>query len=178
MERQNCFKLYNEEERSQLEQLAADYRKFLTDCKTERESVREVVRQAEAAGYRNMEDLMQNGGEQLQPGAKLYTVCMGKAVALFRLGEQPLSAGLNILGAHVDSPRLDITQNPLFEAGELAFLDTHYYGGIKKYQWVTLPLALHGVVVKKDGQTVDIVIGEDADDPVFCVTDLLIHLAQ
>ena len=178
MERQNCFKLYNEEERSQLEQLAADYRKFLTDCKTERESVREVVRQAEAAGYRNMEDLMQNGGEQLQPGAKLYTVCMGKAVALFRLGEQPLSAGLNILGAHVDSPRLDIKQNPLFEAGELAFLDTHYYGGIKKYQWVTLPLALHGVVVKKDGQTVDIVIGEDADDPVFCVTDLLIHLAQ
>ena len=178
MERQNCFKLYNEEERNQLEQLAADYRKFLTDCKTERESVREVVRQAEAAGYRNMEDLMQNGGEQLQPGAKLYTVCMGKAVALFRLGEQPLSAGLNILGAHVDSPRLDIKQNPLFEAGELAFLDTHYYGGIKKYQWVTLPLALHGVVVKKDGQTVDIVIGEDADDPVFCVTDLLIHLAQ
>ena len=178
MERQNCFKLYNEEERNQLEQLAADYRKFLTDCKTERESVREVVRQAEAAGYRNMEDLMQNGSEQLQPGAKLYTVCMGKAVALFRLGEQPLSAGLNILGAHVDSPRLDIKQNPLFEAGELAFLDTHYYGGIKKYQWVTLPLALHGVVVKKDGQTVDIVIGEDADDPVFCVTDLLIHLAQ
>lgn len=178
MERENCFKLYNAEERGQLEQLAADYRKFLTDCKTERESVREIVRQAEAAGYQNMDDLIRGGGAPLQPGARLYRVCMGKAVALFRLGEEPLTAGLNILGAHIDSPRLDIKQNPLFEDGELAFLDTHYYGGIKKYQWVTLPLALHGVVVKKDGQTVEIVIGEDADDPVFCVTDLLVHLAQ
>ncbi len=178
MERKNCFKLYNEAERAQLENVAADYRRFLTDCKTERESVREIVRQARAAGYVDMDELIAAGGADLQPGAKLYRVCMGKAVALFRLGEEPLLAGLNILGAHIDSPRLDIKQNPLFEDGELAFLDTHYYGGIKKYQWVTLPLALHGVVVKKDGQTVDIVIGEDKDDPVFCVTDLLIHLAQ
>jgi len=178
LDRENCFTLYNDDERDQLERLARDYRKFLTECKTERESVREIVRQAEAAGYRNMDELGETPGKPLPPGAKLYSVCMGKAVALFRLGAQPLSAGLNILGAHIDSPRLDIKQNPLFEDGELAFLDTHYYGGIKKYQWVTLPLALHGVVVKKDGTAVEIVIGEDADDPVFCVTDLLVHLAQ
>lgn len=178
MERKNSFKLYKAEELAQLENLAVDYRRFLTDCKTERESVREIVHQAKAAGYRDMDELIAAGGVDLQPGAKLYRVCMGKAVALFRLGEEPLLAGLNILGAHIDSPRLDIKQNPLFEDGELAFLDTHYYGGIKKYQWVTLPLALHGVVVKKNGESVDIVIGEDANDPVFCVTDLLIHLAQ
>lgn len=178
MERKNSFKLYKAEELAQLENLAVDYRRFLTDCKTERESVREIVRQAKAAGYRDMDELIAASGVDLQPGAKMYRVCMGKAVALFRLGEEPLLAGLNILGAHIDSPRLDIKQNPLFEDGELAFLDTHYYGGIKKYQWVTLPLALHGVVVKKNGESVDIVIGEDANDPVFCVTDLLIHLAQ
>ena len=177
MKRENCFKLYNEADWQELEAVAADYRQFLSLCKTERESVREIVQQAEAAGYISLEAAAQ-AGRPLLAGAKVYSVCMGKAVALFRLGRQPLTAGLNILGAHIDSPRLDIKQNPLFEEGELAFLDTHYYGGIKKYQWVTLPLALHGVVVKKDGSTVEIVIGEDPADPVFCVTDLLVHLAQ
>lgn len=177
MKQENCFKLYNEADLTQLEAVAADYRHFLSRCKTERESVREIVRQAEAAGYISLAEATQ-AGRPLAAGAKVYSVCMGKAVALFRLGRQPLTDGLNILGAHIDSPRLDIKQNPLFEEGELAFLDTHYYGGIKKYQWVTLPLALHGVVVKKDGSTVEIVIGEDPADPVFCVTDLLVHLAQ
>lgn len=177
MKRENCFKLYKEEERQQLEQVAADYRRFLSLAKTEREAVWEILQQAEAAGYVSLEQAAAEG-KPLAPGAKVYAQCMGKAVALFRLGRQPLTAGLNILGAHIDSPRLDIKQNPLFEDGELAFLDTHYYGGIKKYQWVTLPLALHGVVVKKDGSTVEIVIGEDPEDPVFCVTDLLVHLAQ
>lgn len=177
MKRENCFKLYKAADLTQLEAVAADYRQFLSRCKTERESVREIVGQAEAAGYISLAEAAQ-AGRPLAAGAKVYSVCMGKAVALFRLGRQPLTDGLNILGAHIDSPRLDIKQNPLFEDGELAFLDTHYYGGIKKYQWVTLPLALHGVVVKKDGSTVEIVIGEDPADPVFCVTDLLVHLAQ
>ena len=177
MERENCFKFYDEAARTELESVAAGYRQFLSVGKTERECVKEIVRQAEAAGYRNMADLAAEG-VQLQAGDKVYAVCMKKAVALFRIGKLGPAAGMQILGAHIDSPRLDIKQNPLFEDGELAFLDTHYYGGIKKYQWVAIPLALHGTVVKKDGTAVDIVIGEDADDPVFCVTDLLIHLAQ
>ncbi|MBQ3198906.1 MAG: aminopeptidase [Firmicutes bacterium] len=177
MERENCFKFYDEAARAELESVAADYRRFLSVGKTERECVKEIVRQAEAAGYRNMAELAAEG-VQLQAGDKVYAVCMKKAVALFRIGKLGPAAGMQILGAHIDSPRLDIKQNPLFEDGELAFLDTHYYGGIKKYQWVAIPLALHGTVVKKDGTAVDIVIGEDADDPVFCVTDLLIHLAQ
>ena len=177
MERENCFKFYDEAARAELESVAAGYRQFLSVGKTERECVKEIVKQAEAAGYRNLADLVA-AGVQLQAGDKVYAVCMKKAVALFRIGKQGPAAGMQILGAHIDSPRLDIKQNPLFEDGELAFLDTHYYGGIKKYQWVAVPLALHGTVVKKDGTAVDIVIGEDADDPVFCVTDLLIHLAQ
>ena len=177
MEKKNCFALYNEEERAQMENTAALYRKFLSDCKTERECVKEIVRQAEEKGYRNMEDVIAEGGK-LAEGDKVYMVCMKKAVALFRIGKKPLTEGMNILGAHIDSPRLDIKQNPLFEDGELAFLDTHYYGGIKKYQWVALPLALHGTIVKKDGTSIDINIGEKEGDPVFCVTDLLIHLAQ
>ena len=177
MKRENCFKLYNEADWQELEAVAADYRQFLSLCKTERESVREIVQQAEAAGYISLEAAAQ-AGRPLLAGAKVYSVCMGKAVALFRLGRQPLTAGLNILGAHIDSPRLDIKQNPLFEEGELAFLDTHYYGGVKKYQWVTIPLAIHGVVVKKDGTTVEVSVGEKDEDPVFFVSDLLIHLAQ
>lgn len=177
MERKNCFALYNEEERAQMENTAALYRKFLSDCKTERECVKEIVRQAEEKGYRDMDRIIAEGCS-LSEGDKVYRVCMKKAVALFRIGKKPLAEGMNILGAHIDSPRLDIKQNPLFEDGELAFLDTHYYGGIKKYHYVALPLALHGTVVKKDGTEIDINIGEADDDPVFCVTDLLIHLAQ
>ncbi len=150
---------------------------FLSRCKTERECVKEIIAMAEKAGYKDLNTVI-SSGEKLKCGDRIYSVCMKKAVALFRIGRKGIAEGMNILGAHIDSPRLDIKQNPVFEDGELAFLDTHYYGGIKKYQWVTIPLALHGTVVKKDGSVTDINIGEDENDPVFCVTDLLIHLAQ
>lgn len=168
---------YSQEDKSALEQINAGYREFLSNCKTERESVQEIVKQAEAAGYRNLEDVIKNK-EKLAAGAKVYAVNMKKAVVLFNIGTEPLENGMNILGAHIDTCRLDVKQNPLYEDGGLAYLDTHYYGGIKKYQWVTLPLAMHGVVVKKDGSVVEICLGEAENDPVFCVTDLLIHLSQ
>ena len=168
---------YNTAEKQALEALNKGYREFLSTCKTERESVREAVKQAEAAGYRNMEEVIAKG-EKLTAGDKVYAVNMKKAIALFNIGDEPLEDGMNILGAHIDTCRLDVKQNPLYEDGGLAYLDTHYYGGIKKYQWVTLPLAMHGVVAKKDGRVIEICIGEDESDPVFCVTDLLIHLSQ
>lgn len=168
---------YSQEDKAALEQINAGYREFLSNCKTERESVQEIVKQAEAAGYRNLEDVIKNK-EKLAAGAKVYAVNMKKAVVLFNIGTEPLENGMNILGAHIDTCRLDVKQNPLYEDGGLAYLDTHYYGGIKKYQWVTLPLAMHGVVVKKDGSVVEMCIGEAENDPVFCVTDLLIHLSQ
>jgi len=168
---------YTEAEKAELEELNAGYREFLTNCKTERESVKEAVKQAEAAGYRNLAAVIKNG-EKLTGGDKVYAINMEKAIVLFNIGTEPLEQGMNILGAHIDTCRLDVKQNPLYEDGGLAYLDTHYYGGIKKYQWVTLPLALHGVVAKKDGTVVEICIGEDEADPVFCVTDLLIHLSQ
>ena len=168
---------YTEAEKAELEELNAGYREFLTNCKTERESVKEAVKQAEAAGYRNLAAVIKNG-ETLTAGDKVYAINMEKALVLFNIGTEPLEQGMNILGAHIDTCRLDVKQNPLYEEGGLAYLDTHYYGGIKKYQWVTLPLALHGVVAKKDGTVVEICIGEEDNDPVFCVTDLLIHLSQ
>ena len=168
---------YSDKEKQELEELNKGYREFLTNCKTERESVKEAVKQAEAAGYRNLADIIKSG-EKLTAGAKVYAVNMEKALVLFNIGTEPLEQGMNILGAHIDTCRLDVKQNPLYEDGGLAYLDTHYYGGIKKYQWVTLPLAMHGVVAKKDGSVVEICIGEDENDPVFCVTDLLIHLSQ
>ncbi len=177
MERKNCFTYYDENEKLQLENTCNLYMDFLSRCKTERECVKEIIAMAEKAGYKDLDSVI-SSGEKLKCGDKVYSVCMKKAVALFRIGKKGITDGMNILGAHIDSPRLDIKQNPVFEDGELAFLDTHYYGGIKKYQWVTLPLALHGTVVKKDGSVIDINIGEDEKDPVFCVTDLLIHLAQ
>ena len=178
MEHKNAWENYPEgEARQKVMDFAEDYRRFLSKCKTGRECVQEFVVLAEQAGFTDLNELLAKG-TPVKAGDKVYVNHMGKALALFVIGTQELEKGMNILGAHIDSPRLDIKQVPLYEDTELALLDTHYYGGIKKYQWVTLPLALHGVVVKKDGQTVDIVIGEDADDPVFCVTDLLIHLAQ
>ena len=168
---------YTEAEKAELEELNAGYREFLTNCKTERESVKEAVKQAEAAGYRNLAAVIKNG-EKLTAGDKVYAINMEKAIVLFNIGTEPLEQGMNILGAHIDTCRLDVKQNPFYEDGGLAYLDTHYYGGIKKYQWVTLPLALHGVVAKKDGTVVEICIGEEDSDPVFCVTDLLIHLSQ
>ena len=176
-EKISIWNQYKEEEKQELEVLNKGYREFLSNCKTERESVAEAIRQAEAAGYRSLAEVVENG-EMLTAGDKVYAVNMKKAIVLFNIGEEPLEQGMNILGAHIDTCRLDVKQNPLYEDGGLAYLDTHYYGGIKKYQWVTLPLALHGVVVKKDGRVIDICIGEEEADPVFCVTDLLIHLSQ
>lgn len=168
---------YSEQDKQELEKLNAGYIDFLSNCKTERESVKEAIAKAEEKGYKNLADIIKNG-EKLKAGDKVYAVNMKKAIALFNIGTEPLEQGMNILGAHVDTCRLDVKQNPLYEDGGLAYLDTHYYGGIKKYQWVTLPLAMHGVVVKKDGTIIEVKIGEDESDPVFCVTDLLIHLSQ
>ena len=168
---------YTMEERAAVDALAHGYIDFLSDCKTERESVTEAVRRARAAGYRDLADVIAKG-ETLAAGDKVYAVNMKKAIVLFHIGTEPMEHGMNILGAHIDTCRLDVKQNPLYEDNGLAYFDTHYYGGIKKYQWVTIPLALHGVVVKKDGTVVEIALGEKVDDPVFCVTDLLVHLSQ
>lgn len=176
MERKNAWNTYGKREISELEELNSNYIDFLSDCKTERECVKETVRQAREKGYKSLEEVIEKG-QPLKQGDKVYAVCMNKTVALFNIGKIPMEQGINILGAHIDSPRMDIKQNPLYESNNMAYLDTHYYGGIKKYQWVTLPLAIHGVVVKKDGTKVEVNIGEKDTDPVFCVTDLLIHLA-
>lgn len=177
MERKNLWEVYTDDQLEELEDLNESYKKYLDAGKTERECTREAVRMAKDAGYKDLADVIAKG-ETLKVGDKVYAVCMDKSIALFQIGEEPLENGMNILGAHVDSPRIDVKQNPLYEAGELSYLDTHYYGGVKKYQWVTIPLAIHGVVVKNDGTKVDVVIGEDEKDPVFVITDLLIHLAQ
>ena len=176
MERINAWKTYENKDKKELEQLNQDYIEFLSVGKTERECVKETIRQAEQNGYQPLEEVLKKG-EKLQKGDKVYAAYMNKTIALFQIGEKPLEEGMNILGAHIDSPRMDVKQNPLYESEDMAYLDTHYYGGIKKYQWVTLPLAIHGVIVKKDGTSVDVSIGEKTEDPVFCVTDLLIHLA-
>ena len=177
MERKNLWEVYTEEQLQELETVTSQYKEFLDIGKTERECVSETIKMARGNGYRDLKEVIATG-ENLQPGDKVYAVCMDKSIALFQIGKEPLENGMNILGAHVDSPRIDVKQNPLYEAGELSYLDTHYYGGVKKYQWVTIPLAIHGVIVKKDGTKVDVVIGEDEKDPVFVITDLLIHLAQ
>lgn len=177
MERVNAWNKYNEAAKKQVFDFAEDYRSFISLCKTERECVKEGVRLLEAAGYKNLEEVIA-AGEKLSAGDKVYAVNMKKALVAFNIGEEPVESGMNILGAHIDSPRLDIKQNPLYEETGLVLLDTHYYGGIKKYQWVATPLALHGVVVLKDGTTVNVVIGEDMNDTVVGISDLLIHLAS
>ena len=159
-----------------MEKLAKAYREFLDKGKTERECVAEIVKEAEAAGYESLESKIKKG-EKIKAGDKVYAVGMKKIIALFHVGYEELSGGMSILCAHIDSPRLDVKQNPLYEDTDLAYLDTHYYGGVKKYQWVTLPLAMHGVVAKKDGSVVAVSIGEDEEDPVLYITDLLIHLS-
>ena len=176
MERKNAWKSYSEQQLTELEVLARKYREFLDHGKTERECVRETVELAKAAGYRDLEEVIADG-DGLKAGDKVYAVNMKKSIALFHIGSGSMEQGLRILGAHIDSPRLDLKQNPLYEDTEMALLDTHYYGGIKKYQWVTIPLALHGVVAKKDGSVIELAIGEKEDDPVLCISDLLIHLA-
>ena len=177
MERPNAWKRYSAEQLDALHYLCEGYKAFISDNKTERECVAASVRMAEEAGYVNLAERVASG-EPLKPGDKVYAVNRGKSLMLAHLGTEPLERGVNILGAHVDSPRLDVKQDPLEERNELVTLDTHYYGGVKKYQWVTMPLAIHGVVCKTDGTTVDVVIGEDEADPVFCITDLLPHLGS
>lgn len=176
MERKNAWEKYPIEKRSCIFDFAEGYKEFISSCKTERECVSEIVKEAEAQGYMNIETIIAKN-QKLKAGDKVYANNMGKNIVLFFIGTKPITEGMNILGAHIDSPRLDLKQNPLYEDGDLALLDTHYYGGVKKYQWVTLPLALHGVVVKKDGTVIDICIGEDELDPVLGVSDLLIHLS-
>jgi aspartyl aminopeptidase len=176
MERKNVWNNYDEKELHQLEELNRDYLNYLNCGKTERECVKISAEMAEKAGYKNLKEIIKNKTE-LKAGDKVYAINMNKAIVLFLIGENPMEEGMNILGAHIDSPRLDIKQNPLYENSELAYLDTHYYGGIKKYQWATIPLAIHGVIAKKDGSVIDIVIGEDENDPVVFISDLLVHLA-
>lgn len=177
MERKNAWKKYPKGKREDVFAFGEEYKKFISDCKTERECVQELAARAEEAGFEDLEKVIA-GGRTVKTGDKIYAKNMDKTLALFVIGRQPLEKGMNILGAHIDSPRLDLKQVPLYEDTELALLDTHYYGGVKKYQWVTLPLALHGVVVKKDGSKVAVNIGEKEDDPVFGISDLLIHLAS
>ena len=176
MERPNAWKAYDEQDLESLEALSADYTEFISTCKTERECAARAVELARQAGYESLEERIA-AGEPLKAGDKVWACCDGKTVMLVHLGTCPLEEGVNIIGSHIDSPRLDIKQNPAYENNDMAYLDTHYYGGIKKYQWVTLPLALHGVVAMKDGSVRQVCIGEDASDPVFCVTDLLVHLS-
>ena len=174
--RENSWLSYTEEDDKNVEVLAQEYKEFLSKCKTERECTQYFIKEAESHGYQDLNKLIAQG-TRLKAGDKVYGVGMGKTIALFQIGKQPLTEGMNILCAHIDSPRLDLKQNPLYEDTELSFMDTHYYGGIKKYQWVTIPLSLYGVVCKKDGSIVDVVIGEDENDPVVGISDLLIHLS-
>jgi len=171
--KKNAWLKYSKKQVKELEDLNGEYRQFISKCKTERECVREVIAMAEALGYRDLAKV-----KNVSAGDRLYANNMGKDVTLFVIGSSPLTDGMKILGAHIDSPRIDLKQVPLYEDTEMALFDTHYYGGIKKYQWVTIPLAIHGIVCKKDGTNIDIVIGEDEDDPVFGITDLLIHLSS
>ena len=176
MEREVAWNHYSEEEKKKVFEFAEEYRKFISACKTERECVRTFVERAEAAGYLDIKKVIAEG-IKLESGARVYADNNGKALAMFIVGKKPMEEGMRILGAHVDSPRMDLKQNPFYEDTGLAMLDTHYYGGVKKYQWVRLPLALHGVVAKKDGSVVEVNIGDKPGDPVFGVSDLLIHLA-
>lgn len=171
-----AWEKYDEKQLKKVFQLSEDYKKFISECKTERECTTRAIKIAKEHGYKNLNKIIKDNKE-LKAGDKVYVENMGKALALFVIGEEPLEKGMKILGAHIDSPRLDLKQNPLYEDTDLAMLDTHYYGGIKKYQWVTLPLAMHGVVVKTDGTKVDFVMGEEETDPVVGVSDLLVHLS-
>jgi len=177
MERPNAWTKYTADDLCAVEELSAAYRKYLDNGKTERECATETIEIAKGNGYIDLYDAVK-AGRKLVPGDKVYVNVMGKAVMLFHLGEKALEEGINIVGAHIDSPRIDIKQNPFYEDTDIAYADTHYYGGIKKFHWVARALALHGVIVKKDGTVVNVVIGEDDNDPVVGISDLLIHLSQ
>ena len=176
MERTNVWTKYTEAELQELNCINELYKACLDAGKTERECVKIAVQMAKDKGYKDLNDFIKSG-TPLKAGDKVYAINMGKAILLFNIGKKPLEEGMNLLGAHIDSPRIDVKQNPLYETDELAYLDTHYYGGIKKWQWVSQPLALHGVFVKKDGTVVEVNIGEKEEDPVFVITDILIHLS-
>lgn len=175
--KKNIWNKYNENVVSDIHELVDGYKDFISECKTERICVTKIKQLAEEAGFIDVDSMIKKGG-QLKPGDKFYRSYMKKTILLGVCGKFPISEGMNILGAHIDSPRLDLKQNPLYEKDEICYFDTHYYGGIKKYQWVTLPLALHGVVAKKDGTVIDVNIGDSETDPVFCVSDLLVHLSE
>ncbi len=177
MERKNMWETYSKKDLQEVEKLASGYIDFISDNKTERECVASAVEMAHLAGYRSI-DQFRRLGKKLEAGDKVYAVNDNKALILFQKGTDSIESGVNILGAHIDSPRLDVKQNPAYEADGMAYLDTHYYGGIKKYPWVSMPLAIHGVVAKKDGSVVKVNVGDNPQDPVFCITDLLIHLAD
>lgn len=173
----NVWDSINNEEKEELFELNEDYKKFLNISKTEREAASEIIKKAEENGFKPIEDVI-NAKEKLTPGMKIYANNKNKAVALFVIGTENITEGMNIIGSHIDSPRLDIKSYPLYEDSDMALFKTHYYGGIKKYQWVSLPLSLHGVVIKNNGEKVNIVIGEKEGEPVFFVSDLLPHLAK
>lgn len=175
--RENAWKKYNEETIKDVFSFCEDYKDFISKCKTERECVNETIEIVKRQGYRDLNDYI-TSQTPLKPGDKVYANNYGKTIALFVIGKEPIEAGLKILGAHIDSPRIDLKQNPVYEDSDIALLDTHYYGGIKKYHWVATPLAMHGVVCKKDGSVINVNIGEDDNDPVFCISDLLIHLSR
>ena len=176
MERENAWKSCNKQTVKEIFGFCEGYKKFISECKTERECTRRSIQMAEEHGYRNLKEIIA-AKETIKSGDKVYADNMGKAIVLFNIGKKPIEEGLKILGAYIDSPRLDVKQNPLYEDSDLVLMDTHYYGGIKKYQWTTIPLALHGVVALTDGSVIDVEIGEKEKDPVVCVSDLLIHLA-
>lgn len=177
MDKKNLWLTYDEGQKKELNEICDLYKKCLDAGKTERECVDVAVKMATERGYQNLDDIIRDK-KTLKAGDRVYKVQMGKSIALFQMGTKPMSEGMNILGAHIDSPRIDVKQNPLYEREGFAYLDTHYYGGIKKYQWTAAPLALHGKVAKKDGSVVNVCIGEDESDPVLVITDLLPHLAQ
>ena len=175
MEKKNAWLSYTDEDNIKIEEISRNYINFLSNNKIERECTEEIIKRAKAKGFRDLNECIKNK-TTLFPGDKLYVNNRSKSVALFVLGTDNIENGMNILGAHIDSPRLDLKANPLYEDTELAYFDTHYYGGIKKYQWVTIPLALHGVIVKKDGTKIKVVVGENENDPVLGISDLLPHL--
>ena len=177
MERKYIWEKISSDDKTEMDKTAAKYMDCISNCKTERECIRRAVSMAEAVGYRNVKDVIAEGSS-LKADDKVYAVYNEKTMALYHIGTDPIENGMNILGAHVDSPRLDVKQNPVYENTGYAYFDTHYYGGIKKYQWVTIPLAIHGVVVKKDGTKVNVCVGENAEDPVFAITDILPHLGK
>lgn len=176
MKRIDTNSIYSHDMQKKCDTFAENYKEFLNNSKTEREAIDSIVNEITDKGYIELSEAVRTG-KKLKEGDKIYSVWMNKSIAFFQIGKESMERGMNILGAHIDSPRMDVKQNPLYEDGGLAFLDTHYYGGIKKYLFVALPLALHGVVVRKDGTTVELSVGEDEDDPVFFISDLLVHLS-